>query len=116
MNQAIQLSLQEELSLDQFDEKPLEERLRKGVTSVINAYCTSSFSKYLCRPVALRASKVTQTYAAMVMHALYFVPQVRRAIASYLPYAPDGNSEDMSTDLDIRVVPPTNGPGESSRS
>ncbi|KIP03120.1 hypothetical protein PHLGIDRAFT_254599 [Phlebiopsis gigantea 11061_1 CR5-6] len=93
MNQAIQLSLQEELSLDQFDEKPLEERLRKGVT-----------------PVALRASKVTQTYAAMVMHALYFVPQVRRAIASYLPYAPDGNSEDMSTDLDIRVVPPTNGP------
>lgn len=30
MNQAIELSLQDELSLDQFDEKPLEERLRRG--------------------------------------------------------------------------------------
>lgn len=33
MNQAIEASLQDELSSDQFDEKPLEERLRRGHTS-----------------------------------------------------------------------------------
>lgn len=36
MNQAIELSLQDELSLDQFEEKPLEERLRKGDAFVLH--------------------------------------------------------------------------------
>lgn len=47
INQAIELSLQDELNSDQFDEKPLEERLRKGVTYVDHAYASSSFTQFL---------------------------------------------------------------------
>ncbi|EMD37136.1 hypothetical protein CERSUDRAFT_65841 [Gelatoporia subvermispora B] len=73
-----------------FEELPLEKQVRKGG-----------------RPVALRPTSQSLTYASLLLHGLFFVPQVRLAIAEWRPPAPtpaiDGSVPE--------VAPPKSGPG-----
>ncbi|EKM56764.1 uncharacterized protein PHACADRAFT_207955 [Phanerochaete carnosa HHB-10118-sp] len=94
MHQAIEASLSETLSTEQPSKKPLEERIRQGET-----------------PVALRVSNPRHIYAAMVLHALYFVPQVRKAICSYFPISTPAEISEITLDPDNAIVPPGGGPG-----
>lgn len=49
------------------------------------------------------------TYAALILQGLFFVPQVRHAVAQWLP-----PSETSGESEDIRAVsPPSSGSGES---
>ncbi|KAI0768258.1 hypothetical protein BD413DRAFT_696035 [Trametes elegans] len=89
MSRAIEASLSYTVGEDVFEELPLEERVRKGDT-----------------PVALRPTISGLAYAALVLHALFFVPQVRNAIAEWLP-RPESGSEDEDV---TEIVPPTSGP------
>ncbi|CDO71510.1 hypothetical protein BN946_scf184910.g9 [Trametes cinnabarina] len=90
MSRAIEASLTFNVTEDLYEELPLEERIRKGDT-----------------PVALRPTASGVSYAALLLHALFFVPQVRNAIASWLP-RPEQGSEESSI---AEITPPTNGPG-----
>ncbi|KAI8972449.1 hypothetical protein BD414DRAFT_560365 [Trametes punicea] len=89
MSRAIEASLSYNINEDTYEELPLEERVRKGDT-----------------PVALRPTSSGFTYAALVLHALFFVPQVRNAIAEWLPRPDPGSDEDVA-----EISPPTSGAG-----
>ncbi|GJE98692.1 hypothetical protein PsYK624_149270 [Phanerochaete sordida] len=99
MNKAIEASLSEGLSADVAAKKPLEEQIRKGET-----------------PVALRVSNPRLIYAAMMLHALYSVPQVRKAICSYFPVQESQDDEDVMAGTDHSAVPPDSEPGRNVRS
>ena len=98
MNKAIEASLSEGLSAEVAAKKPLEEQIRKGETYVVLSTCI--FSKLThcdvrhASPVALRVTNPRLVYAAMMLHALYFVPQVRKAICDYFPSPESQNGED----------------------
>ena len=51
----------------------------------------ASSNKYP-RPVALRPTLSGMTYAALVLHGLFHVPQLKQAIANWLPIPIDGAS------------------------
>ncbi|KAI0364511.1 hypothetical protein BV20DRAFT_1107189 [Pilatotrama ljubarskyi] len=89
MSRAIEASLSYNISEDIFEELPLEEKVRKGDT-----------------PIALRPTASGLAYAALVLHGLFFVPQIRKAIAEWLP-RPEPGAEDASV---TEIVPPTAGP------
>ncbi|KAI0718526.1 hypothetical protein C8T65DRAFT_638279 [Cerioporus squamosus] len=76
MSQAIEASLSYNISEDVYQELPLEERVRHGDT-----------------PVALRPTLPSETYAALILHGLFFVPQFKHAIAQWLPLPEPGASE-----------------------
>ena len=59
-------------------------------------------------PVALCPSQSSYVYAAMVLHALFFVPQVKEYVASFRPVA--GTPDALTTPASV-VSPPTSGPG-----
>lgn len=61
----------------------------------------------VCSPVALRPTGSGYTYAALILHALFFVPQVRNAIAEWLPRPEQGGEESNVTE----ITPPTSGAG-----
>ncbi|KAG1752094.1 hypothetical protein EDB19DRAFT_1903493 [Suillus lakei] len=52
-------------------------------------------------PVTLRPTKHTMVYAALVLHALFYVPQIRERVANWRPAVPEGSTE---------AEPPKNGP------
>ncbi|THH02020.1 hypothetical protein EW026_g774 [Hermanssonia centrifuga] len=64
ISQAIEASLNYAADSDNYDEPPLEERIRKGDS-----------------PVALRPTQSKLTYAALILHALFFVPQWSRYVS-----------------------------------
>ncbi|KAI0672474.1 hypothetical protein C8Q78DRAFT_1077991 [Trametes maxima] len=68
MSRAIEASLSHTIGEDIYEELPLEERVRKGDT-----------------PVALRPTSSGLVYAALILHGIFFIPQVRNAIATWLP-------------------------------
>lgn len=115
MNQAIEASLSEGLSIEQPAKKPLEERIRQGETYVVPLMCScpvvSYDDSYDISPVALRVSNPRHIYAAMVLHALYFVPQVRKAICNYFPVSTPAEISEITLDPDYAIVPPGSGPG-----
>lgn len=89
-DQSLSLAIQESLSstyhdFDQgFEQLPLEQRVR-----------TDS------RPVALRPSLPAYAYAGLLFQGLYFVPQIRKTLASWRPSA-------YQAGVDLR--PPSDGP------
>ncbi|KAI0088313.1 hypothetical protein BDY19DRAFT_994221 [Irpex rosettiformis] len=85
LNQAIEASLNHEMSTDPIEDRPLEDRVRVGES-----------------PVALCPTYAPYTYASNIIHALYFVPQVRDYIAPWRP---------LSDDPSLPSRPPTGGPG-----
>jgi hypothetical protein len=74
-----------EFAIDAYEDQPLEKSVREGG-----------------RPIALRPTMPTLTYAALVMQALFAVLQVRESIALWKPSA--------QVDSSI-ITPPTGGPG-----
>ncbi|KAH9929699.1 uncharacterized protein B0H18DRAFT_873777 [Fomitopsis serialis] len=66
LSRAIAASLEDAPSLDHYDELPLEERLRRDK-----------------RPVALRPTSSPMAYAGLLLQSLYYVPQLRHAIARW---------------------------------
>jgi len=42
-------------------------------------------------------------YAALIIQALFYIPQIRERVANWRPALPEGSTE---------AEPPTNGPGE----
>ncbi|KAJ3557621.1 hypothetical protein NM688_g1374 [Phlebia brevispora] len=88
MNQAIEASLQFVVN-DEYDEPLLEDRVRKG-------HC----------PVALRPTNAAYCYAGLLLHALFFVPQVRYRVSRWRPQPEDYVEQDPQM-----VGPPTSGPG-----
>ncbi|KAH9949345.1 hypothetical protein B0H21DRAFT_820149 [Amylocystis lapponica] len=89
LSRAIEASLSYDPSNETFEEVPLQERIRKGG-----------------RPVALRPTRPTLTHAGLILHGLFFVPQVRHSIAHWRPHL---EVPVESTDL-REVSPPASGP------
>ncbi|KAL1939454.1 hypothetical protein VTO73DRAFT_10010 [Trametes versicolor] len=89
MSRAIEASLSYNIGEDIFEELPLEERIRKDYT-----------------PVALRPTSSGVTYAALILHGLFFVPQVRNTIARWLPAREVGTDDSLVSE----IGPPTSGP------
>ncbi|PSR72130.1 hypothetical protein PHLCEN_2v11978 [Hermanssonia centrifuga] len=88
ISQAIEASLNYAADSDNYDEPPLEERIRKGDS-----------------PVALRPTQSKLTYAALILHALFFVPQVRETIARFRPLS------GLYDEGGVMIAhPPTSGP------
>ena len=57
-------------------------------------------------PVSLRPTQPTYAYAGLVMHGLFFVPQVKKAVARYRPPV-----DEKARDLGF-MTPPKTGPGK----
>ena len=64
------------------------------------------FKDIICRPVTLRPSQHTMVYAALVLQALFYIPQIRARVANWRPALPEGT---------IEVEPPADGPGACDR-
>ncbi|OCH87159.1 hypothetical protein OBBRIDRAFT_827877 [Obba rivulosa] len=90
LSRAIEESLAYSTNAEAFEELPLEKQVRKGG-----------------RPVALRPTDSTLTYASLILHGLFFVPQVRMAIAEWRPPV----STPMTEGVVPEVAPPKTGPG-----
>ncbi|OBZ66914.1 hypothetical protein A0H81_13252 [Grifola frondosa] len=88
LSRAIEASLQSNINDETFEELPLEERIRQGG-----------------RPVALRPTLSTLTYAGLLLHGLFHVPQIRHQIALWRPKL------DPDQETAEEVSPPTSGPG-----
>lgn len=83
MSRAIAASLEDVPGLDYDEPQPIEERIRKDARC---AGCTLllSFSyQSTLRPVALRPTRSSMTYAGLLLQSLYYVPQVRHAVAQW---------------------------------
>ncbi|KAI0643929.1 hypothetical protein C8Q79DRAFT_977495 [Trametes meyenii] len=83
MSRAIEASLSHTIGEDIYEELPLEERIRKGDT-----------------PVALRPTSSGLTYAALILHGIFFIPQVRNAVATWLPKPPSDDEMDDDDEED----------------
>ncbi|KZT08631.1 uncharacterized protein LAESUDRAFT_811244 [Laetiporus sulphureus 93-53] len=68
LSRAIEASLTANVEEEMFVELPLEERVRKDG-----------------RPIALRPTLPSLNYAALILQGLFFVPQVRQAVARWRP-------------------------------
>ncbi|KAI0634033.1 hypothetical protein C8Q77DRAFT_1109415 [Trametes polyzona] len=90
MSRAIEASLAYNIGEDNFEELPLEDRVRKDHT-----------------PIALRPTAPGVTYAALILHALFFVPQVRNTLAEWLPRFGTNVNDPEATE----ITPPASGPG-----
>ncbi|TBU42983.1 hypothetical protein BD309DRAFT_922591 [Dichomitus squalens] len=88
MSRAIEASLSYNVTEDTFEELSLEDKVRKGDT-----------------PVALRPTASGLVYAALLIHALGFVPQFRRTLAEWAPLPAEGTTE---------IWPPDSGPGRQA--
>lgn len=89
LSKAIEASLKYDHGNDVFEEVPMEERIRKGD-----------------RPVALRPTQGSLAYAALILHGLFFIPQVKHALAPWRPYS--DASQDAETSEKIGL--PSSGP------
>ncbi|CAL1709523.1 unnamed protein product [Somion occarium] len=91
MRRAIEasLSMTNEMTIDTYDELPLEQRVRQGDC-----------------PVTLRPTQASRVCAALITHGLFFVPQVRYWISLYRPLPPQ---IDESEDEPIEILPPQEG-------
>ena len=104
LNQAIEASLNCEMNIDPIEDRPLEDRIKVGETCVISSYNVSRYEMALNQrsPVALCPTHSSYTYASNIIHALYFVPQVRDYIAPWRP---------LPEDPSLLSEPPRSGPG-----
>lgn len=87
MDRAIQESLQgsyNEFADEPYEETPIEERVRQGNRYVLYMKMVFYFDA-VARPIALRPTRATLTYAALLVQGLFFVPQVRLGIARFRP-------------------------------
>ncbi|KZT72928.1 hypothetical protein DAEQUDRAFT_808891 [Daedalea quercina L-15889] len=85
LSRAIAASLEDAPGLDCYEELPLEERLRKDQ-----------------RPVALRPTSSPLAYAGLLLHSLYYVPQIRHAVAHWAHMYSEKhtpNHEDITTSI-----------------
>lgn len=83
LSRAIAASLEDAPGADYFETQPLEERIRKDARCVCTIFLLQLFS-YICfRPVALRPTSSPMAYAALLLQSLYYVPQVRHAVAQW---------------------------------
>ncbi len=86
LSRAIEASLNYTQTSDSYSELPLEERIRKGDWFVLSPINRPAFpDRNPSSPVALRPTQSTLVYAALLLHALYFVPQVRQYVADFRP-------------------------------
>ena len=83
LSRAIEASLTYNQTADSYDELPLEERVRKGNWSVYVVLSCLTLPNNCRSPVALRPTQSSHVYAALLLHALYFVPQVRHSVANF---------------------------------
>jgi hypothetical protein len=81
MDRAIHASLQSDFVEEVIEEKTVEDLLRRDN-----------------RPIALRPTKTTLAYAALIIQGLFFVPQVRMGIARFRPSVPLGADQDTHED------------------
>ncbi|KAG2366383.1 hypothetical protein BDR07DRAFT_1328292 [Suillus spraguei] len=84
LDRAIQASFDQADTGDEYQPLPLDQQWRKEGW-----------------PVTLRPTKHTMVYAALVLHALFYVPQIRERVANWRPALPEGATE---------AEPPNNGP------
>ncbi|KAG1888259.1 hypothetical protein F4604DRAFT_1916175 [Suillus subluteus] len=84
LDRAIQASFEQADTGDEYQPLPLDQQWRKEGW-----------------PVTLRPTKHTMVYAALVLHALFYVPQIRERVANWRPALPEGATE---------AEPPKNGP------
>ncbi|KAH8083351.1 hypothetical protein BXZ70DRAFT_958549 [Cristinia sonorae] len=87
LNRAIEASLNYHME-DSYDELPLEERVRVGDI-----------------PISLRPTQSSYVYAGLILQGLFFVPQVKQAIALYIP---PRDTDDPAAPLTL--IPPQSGP------
>ncbi|KAI0962288.1 hypothetical protein AcV7_001167 [Taiwanofungus camphoratus] len=93
LSRAIEASLSYDFSNEIFEELPLEERVRKDG-----------------RPVALRPTQPTLAYAGLILHGLFYVPQVRHAVARWHPRQNMAEEDGVEAEGIREMSPPTNGP------
>ncbi|KAL6307660.1 hypothetical protein BKA93DRAFT_726897 [Sparassis latifolia] len=90
LSRAIEASLQYDYNNDYFEELPLEERVRKGG-----------------RPIALRPSQGTLTHAGLILHGLFYVPQVRHYISKWRPPLSSAAESEADVVGEQETGPPT---------
>ncbi|TCD67354.1 hypothetical protein EIP91_000221 [Steccherinum ochraceum] len=83
INRAIEASLTYE-TVETFDELPVHERVRDGDT-----------------PITLRPTQASFVYTGLILQGLFFVPQVKHAVARYRP----AQSEDLNDPAVMRKGP-----------
>lgn len=93
LSRAIEASLTYDVNMDEFEDIPLEQRVRKGKC-----------------PVTLRPTRASHIYAALILQGLFFVPQVRRSISEYRP--PSEESFELDGEQRTIYVPPDAGDPE----
>jgi hypothetical protein len=106
LSRAIQESMRETYNdQERYITLPLEQMIRRDNRWVlfVAAFSPSETVYYPTSPVAIRFTQGSLVYAALVFQGLYYVPQVRKSIASWrpLPKTPDAEF----------VSPPTSGEG-----
>ncbi|OAX43748.1 hypothetical protein K503DRAFT_680461 [Rhizopogon vinicolor AM-OR11-026] len=84
LDRAIQASIEQADTGDEYQPLPIDQQWRKEGW-----------------PLILRPTKSTMVYAALIVQALFYIPQVRERVANWRPDLPEGATE---------VEPPTNGP------
>ncbi|KAG1743750.1 uncharacterized protein EDB91DRAFT_1247238 [Suillus paluster] len=84
LDRAIQASFEQADTGDEYQPLPLDQQWRKEGW-----------------PVTLRPTKHTMVYAALILQALFYVPQIRERVANWRPALPEGATE---------AEPPTDGP------
>ncbi|KAI0080449.1 hypothetical protein K474DRAFT_1695753 [Panus rudis PR-1116 ss-1] len=93
----------------ELEELPLENRIRIGDRSDSQiSITTQENTDLLYSPVALRPTNVSMIYASLIVHALFFVPQVRYEVAQWR-YIPTNMDESESDAGPIEVTPPQEG-------
>ncbi|KAG0699074.1 hypothetical protein DFH29DRAFT_938334 [Suillus ampliporus] len=84
LDRAIQASFEQADTGDEYQPLPLDQQWRKEGW-----------------PVTLRPTKHTMVYAALILQALFYVPQIRARVANWRPAVPEGATE---------AEPPKDGP------
>lgn len=108
LNRAIQESLTAnytDFASETYLHLPLESSIRKDDRYVLLFLIEPHLHVNVKRPVALRPSKATLVYAALVLQSLFFVPQIKEALASWRPSSSESDEE--------YITPPTSGEGQS---
>ncbi|OJA16555.1 hypothetical protein AZE42_00636 [Rhizopogon vesiculosus] len=100
LDRAIQASIEQADTGDEYQPLPIDQQWRKEGWYEANPFIPLC-SMHPYRPLILRPTKSTMVYAALIIQALFYIPQVRERIANWRPDLPEGATE---------IEPPTNGP------
>ena len=107
LNRAIEASLSYTQTTDSYTELPLKERVRQGDWLVLFPQNSLYIpDRDLRSPVALRPTQSSLVYAALLLHALYFIPQVRQRVAEFRLDSDntDGEGHPAGTGASLRVA------------